>query len=160
MLKIISSFFNFILPIVRKAVVQVAADELSKAAYGNGRPARRYNRSTPYSNYVPRQRSARTRSSEAGKHEARSILRSEFHDVLLVAFDLRGRDARDVQTWLGDNLPEAGTFHGDADEIYLDSWWIANDERFIPSDTDSAVFVKKGSQEEARALLREHGLGN
>lgn len=44
------------------------------------------------------------------------------------------------------------------DGLVHESWWIAEDERNDGSDLDSAVFVKPGKQQEAVALLREHGL--
>lgn len=83
---------------------------------------------------------------------------AEFHDVLLVAFDIRGLDAERAHNWLMDGLPFVGTYPFISGDLVLDSWWVANDERFDGSDTDSAVFVRKGCQEQARALLREHGL--
>jgi hypothetical protein len=80
-----------------------------------------------------------------------------FHDVLLVAFDLSGPNAEDTHRWLMDNMPAPGP-GGDNDEIYLDAWWVADDDRFDGSDTDSAVFVPKGHQEHARAILDAHDL--
>lgn len=84
-------------------------------------------------------------------------LRSDFHDVLLVAFDLTGPNAHITQRWLMDNLPSPGR-GGEMDEIWLDDWWIANDERFTIDGRDSAVFVAKGNQEDARRILRKHGM--
>ena len=40
----------------------------------------------------------------------------------------------------------------------VDSWWVAEDERYDRSDNDSAVFVIPGLQDEARRLLDLHGL--
>lgn len=186
MRKYFASIFAFLVPILRTAIIQVAADELSRVAY----PARSRRRvyTGPYESYNRVGRAqARTREHGdlvatlrkergegrsyayiASKHDmaessVRSLLNPEpsiqgpFHDVLMVAFDLSGPDTENVHQWLMDNMPEAGA-HGDKDEIYLDSWWIANDERFDWTGTDSAVFVIKGKQEEARNLLREHGL--
>jgi len=42
--------------------------------------------------------------------------------------------------------------------VAVESWWIAEDERYDRSDNDSAVFIKPGKQREAVALLRKHGL--
>jgi len=83
-----------------------------------------------------------------------------FHDVLMVAFDLRGRSAEDVHYWLQERMPHGDSEYEDANrgEIRLDSWWVANDERFDGSDCDSAVFVSMGNQKAARALLRANGL--
>jgi len=83
-----------------------------------------------------------------------------FHDVIMVAFDLRGRSAKDVHYWLQERMPNGDSDYEDGNrgEIRLDSWWVANDERFDGSDCDSAVFVSMGKQAEARALLRQHGL--
>lgn len=81
-----------------------------------------------------------------------------FHDVIMVAFDLTAPNAKRGHEWLMSQMPAGGTVHGVRDEIYLDAWWVANDQRFDGSDCDSAVFVTKGNQSKARALLREHGL--
>lgn len=83
---------------------------------------------------------------------------AEFHDVLMVAFDIRGLTAQRAQEWLMDGLPDPGKYKFYDGDLVLDSWWFANDERFDGSDTDSAVFVRKGCQKQARKLLREHGL--
>lgn len=100
--------------------------------------------------------------------EAKSLIRfkrtnnSPFHDVLLVAFDVRGRSAEHVKKKLIDLLPSNSEISGFTDEsaqFEMDSWWIADDENGT-SDCDSAIFVTKGKQEEARQLLRENGLGN
>jgi hypothetical protein len=166
MYNLLLRLFRFLLPIVRQAAVQTAADELSKHAYG-GRPQRprvpynqmgyaRYDRNHP--------RPARpTFDANTGKamppaetigetHEGRG-----FHDVLRVAFDISGPNAKNTHEWLMANLPTPGEA-GDAGEIYLDSWHVANDERFDRSDCDSAVFVAMGNQNEARQVLREAGL--
>lgn len=85
--------------------------------------------------------------------------RGNFHDVLMVAFALDGDTPQAVHEWLMAQLPAGDHTHQTATgEVHLDSWWVANDERFDGSDCDSAVFVSMGKQKEARALLREHGL--
>lgn len=165
MSELIKRFFRFLLPIFRVAVVQVAADELTKLAYPDRRTSRadyldrRYH--TPYNRIAPRTRREAVRNVGRAVREADDIHfpNRKFQDVLMVAFDLTGPSAHNVHQWLQDNMPEPGE-HGDAGEIYLDSWWVANDLRFDGSDTDSAVFVAKGNQMEARALLSEHGLAN
>lgn len=164
MLKYLKAFFAFMLPIVRKAAVQIAADELTKAAYADGK-GNAVRRRTSYSRYdrpdtwrratddIPRQRAVAFDVETKGfTHEGR-----EFHDVLLVAFDISGPTHAEVCTWLRDNMPATG-LGGDRDEIYLDAWWIADDKSI--DDTDSAVFVKKGWQEKARRLLRLHNMAN
>lgn len=154
MYKHLKRFFLFLLPIVRKAAVQVLADELTRVAYPD-RPRRRY---TPYYDRRPSIRNRGRVVDSPNWHRAQMGLPEPvFHDVLLVAFDLRGPNAQATHEWLHENLPSPGT-GGDNDEINLDSWWVANDERFDGSDTDSAVFVPIGHQEEARVLLNEHGL--
>lgn len=174
MYKYITRFFAFLLPIIGKSIIQVAADELHKIAYPKrGRRLTSWEPTNPYTaqnrprtmadvDKLERQRLERRRYSEYEKNRARAdevhAAFGDFHDVLMVAFDIAGTDAKDVQTWLMDNMPPADKHYGDNDEIYLDSWWIANDERFDGSDTDSAVFVKKGKQQAARELLRDHGL--
>ena len=80
-----------------------------------------------------------------------------YHDVLLVAFDVTGNSLAQTQTALVNLLPKVSDLP-ESDDFGMDSWWIANDERIDRSDCDSAVFVKKGAQEEARRLLRKHGL--
>lgn len=75
-----------------------------------------------------------------------------YHDVIMIAFDITGISAYEAH----DNL--IGLMPDPDDLTWMDSFWVANDERFDGSDQDSAVFVRKGCQEEARKLLREHGL--
>lgn len=85
-------------------------------------------------------------------------LQTGFHDVLMVAFDLKGKSAYQVHTWLADQLPTLSEESYDGEHVHLDDWWIANDERFNHDDRDSAVFVPKGNQEAARNKLRQYGL--
>jgi hypothetical protein len=149
--------FAFLLPIVGKAVASVAADELNR--YVGPRPGRPYTR---YAHRPPTSRIQATRNVGRAVREARE-LDEKFHDVLMVAFDLKGPDAGLAHEWLHNQMPRPGDHLGrDNDDetvdITLDSWWVANDQRFDRSDTDSAVFVTKGKQKEARALLRMHGL--
>lgn len=163
-------FFLFLLPILRKAAVQVLADELTRVAYPETARRRRpyYSSLTHhYHPYAPR--STRYKSLSEARIErdnARKARRIQgyrgyhmdpkqtagFHDVLLVAFDLSGPNAQATHEWLHENLPSPGT-GGDNDEINLDSWWVANDDRFDGSDADSAVFVPFGKQAQARDWL-------
>lgn len=40
------------------------------------------------------------------------------------------------------------------------AWWICHDDREDRSDRDSAVFVTKGNEAQAQAVLRAAGLAN
>lgn len=161
MYKYITRFFFWLFPIVKQALVQVLAEEIHKFAYPD-RPYRRLE-PTPYTRYArpPRTRREAVRNVGRAVREADALTHEgrQFHDVLLVAFDISGPSARETHQWLMDNMPSTG-LGGDTDEIYLDAWWVANDERFDRSDTDSAVFVHKGYQGQARNLLRENEIGN
>lgn len=146
---------RFLLPIFKTAAVQVAADELNKLAYPNPRRSFRY---TPYNRYD-------RRSQRVGPNPfvEKKGTDPQFHDVLLVAFDLTGPSANLVHEWLHNQMPATGDHmaRGEDDEtvnVNLDSWWVANDERFDGSDCDSAVFVSKGNQKTARKVLRLDGL--
>lgn len=145
MISYIARFFKFLLPILGRAAMQVAADELTRHAY----PERRKRVSPSRAMREPSEKAVHTVETNGVSHK--------YHDVIMVAFDLEGSNIEDVHNWLMDQMPETGT-HGDAGEIYLDSWWVANDERFDRSDCDSAVFVTKGAQVEARELLHAEGL--
>ena len=163
MRKFFAGLLAFMLPIVRKAAIQTLADELTKHAYPEG-TRRRYQPNaysrlgrSYYDNIPPQRRRPRVENFDV-ETTGYTHAGKPFHDVLMVAFDISGPSAREAHRWLMDNMPSAGT-GGDNDEIYLDSWWVANDERFDgDSDTSSAVFVKKGNQEQARVLLALHGL--
>jgi hypothetical protein len=145
MYNIIKQFFAWLFPIVRIAVIQVAAEELDKLAYPDRRRRRpTYTGRTGYRPYYGPTRDVFEKPAN-----------EKFHDVLMVAFDLKGPNAQNVHQWLMDQMPETGD-HGDFGEINLDAWWVANDERFDGSDTDSAVFVPKGQQNECRQILAEH----
>lgn len=169
MIKYIKTFFLWLLPILRSAGIQVAADELARVAYSDRvRKPRTYG-SRDYTPYGFRPRTRReavrnvgraVREAEEFKQPFNMVDNKPFHDVLMVAFDLKGRSARDVHEWLQSVMPGGDSTykslnHGD---IHLDSWWVANDERFDRSDCDSAVFVSKGNQRVARQLLRDAGL--
>lgn len=167
MSKYIASFFSFLFPILRSAIVQVAADELDRLAYPNRRPRPPFN----YTSYNRQRRPEAKRVNNTHRPfqhyspVARPQSADQFHDVLLVAFDLTGPNAEVVHEWLHNQMPAVGDHlaRGENDgtvTVNLDSWWVANDERFDRSDNDSAVFVHKGSQDIARRMLREEGLGS
>lgn len=79
--------------------------------------------------------------------------------VILVALDVVAPDRpiahRTVTTQLQRVPLGAGPFQADA---YVDSWWVAEDDRTDGSDNDSAVFVPMGSQPAASRLLHETGV--
>lgn len=152
MSKYIASFFSILFPILRSAIAQVAADELDRLAHSGRRPKSRYNR--------PRRPEVRRSNDTHRPFQHYSPIQSStegFHDVLMVAFDITGRTAEQVHKWLQAQMPTPDSYPND---VSLDSWWVANDERFDRSDNDSAVFVHKGYQEQARHLLRENEIGN
>jgi hypothetical protein len=169
----IKQFFGFLFPIFRTTVVQIAADTLYEIAYPNDRRDRRgtgYRRYTPASGRYGRQFNSsifeqaarRSRSTveeleetykDYGKTEEQKSER--FHDVLMVAFDITGPNAAVVSEWLSNHMPAARGY--ETDDINIDAWWIA-DDIVGDSDCDSAIFVAKGNQVEARRLLRQHGL--
>lgn len=143
MYKLIAQIIKMIAEILGTAFLRAAADEFTKKAYGSSYPRRR-----PFN--VDREIS-RTRS----EREATS-----YHDVLMMAFDITGPNAAIVHEWLFQHMPDVGeqeiTLEGETFTVNLDSTWIADDD--APGDLDSAVFVRKGDQAEARRLLRMHGL--
>lgn len=62
--------------------------------------------------------------------------------TILVAFTVYAPTWEQAQARLMRQLPSPD--HPGVDGI--DSWWIAEDERYDGSDNDSAVFVPKGKQ--------------
>lgn len=59
--------------------------------------------------------------------------------TILVAFTVYAPDWTAAQATLMRQLPKPGSND-------IDSWWIAEDERYDGSDNDSAVFVPMGKQ--------------
>lgn len=55
-------------------------------------------------------------------------------------------------------MPKPQSCSEDQQIFTVDSWWVAEDERYDRSDNDSAVFVTPGNQQEATNLLRREGL--
>lgn len=159
MLAYIKAFFAFLLPIVRTAAVQAAADELARAAYPERRPSRTsYNRySRPgYRRLDDRYAARIPRIRDYAEKDAEETTGSGFHDVLMVAFDISGPSRTVVEAFINNHMPSVEEEHPTG--VNLDSWWIADDDRLEHGDCDSAVFVKKGCQEEARELLRKQSL--
>lgn len=62
--------------------------------------------------------------------------------TILVAFTVHAPTMEQAQARLMGRLPNP---EADGHEV-IDSWWIAEDERYDGSDNDSAVFVPKGKQ--------------
>ena len=61
--------------------------------------------------------------------------------TILVAFTVHAPTMEQAQQRLMVQLPG-----GVPDLNHVDSWWIAEDERYDGSDNDSAVFVPMGKQ--------------
>ena len=69
--------------------------------------------------------------------------------VVLVAFEVEARSMAVAQRILMNYwLPEPSSTGGD-----IESWWIAEDERYDGSDCDSAVFVPVGMQAATTRLI-------
>lgn len=82
--------------------------------------------------------------------------------VILVAVVVDHDGSREeAELWLHERLNEPAfrmQTHAVTGGPYVDSWWIAEDERHDRSDLDSAVFVVPGQQVEARNVLLGKGL--
>ena len=75
-------------------------------------------------------------------------------NVILVAFDVTAPDRRQAQDVLKSGLQATRQGPGPFGAVqYVESWWIAEDDRTDGSDSDSAVFVNVGEQERAAAVL-------
>ena len=73
--------------------------------------------------------------------------------IVLVAFEVCADDMEDAQRQLMDKLLPTAPFPRRYTE-WLDSWWIAMDERYDRSDLESAVFVPSYmTQVQARGFL-------
>ena len=166
MLKYLKQLFMFLAPIFKTAAIQVAADELNKKAYPTRRPGfRTYER--PRASYAQKPRSytdkvdpsyeeARTGKFRPDANYETARAAKQYHDVVMVAFDIAGPNALLVQSVLEGLMPATGNHN---EGVGIDAWWIADDV-VGNSDCDSAVFVKPGKQREARQLLRDHGLAS
>lgn len=77
--------------------------------------------------------------------------------VIIVAFGVTAESRKEAEEFLHGALPRPNeTVPLPAQRI--EDWWVAEDERYDRSDNDSAVFCIPGKQQEARDLLRAHGL--
>lgn len=163
MKKYIAMIVAFIAPILGKAFLQSAADELARVAYPPTERRRypAYNRRpSSYSGHNRVGENPFTSFTQKGTGRKATVPTHEldaFHDVLMVAFDIRGTDRETVEAFIQNYMPITGRQMFNGKNVNLDSFWIADDDSF-DSDCDSAVFVSKGNQAKARELLREHGL--
>lgn len=72
--------------------------------------------------------------------------------VFLVAVTMEDPDREHAQARLMAYLPQPQGHYG------LQSWWIAEDDRLDGSDNDSAIFCRKGWQDQALRHLNDVGL--
>lgn len=160
MYKYIRSFFALLLPILGKAVTRAIVDEAVNFAYKDEpkRMSFAQAKAAHPSNGVNRIRPRTMEEVDILERERIERVKSEqFHDVLMVAFDITGPNVEVVKQFLYNYMPICDDTIFQGHRINLDSFWIADDTAG-DSDCDSAVFVSKGNQEAARGLLREHGL--
>lgn len=170
------AFLKWLLPIVRQATIQVAADTLTEAAYPKRRGTRygfnQYNRKVSRSGYNRYGVSAADEEADRlqGERERREIealrkyaekdveltktlwqqnVKHGYHDVLLVAFDISAPNPVIAQEFLKTHMPAATDYAPSG--VSIDSWWIADDN--ADGDCDSAIFVAKGRQGEAREFM-------
>jgi hypothetical protein len=78
----------------------------------------------------------------------------------LIAFQIGDEESPEFRAqsarWLYDLLGDfPGKVNDNNDDMEIECWWHAADERFDRSDNDSAVFVTKGQEGNAYALLRD-----
>lgn len=79
--------------------------------------------------------------------------------TIIVAFVVHADTRDQAQRMLMPMLPR-GPVAGqlwEAGGEYIDSWWIAEDDRLDGSDCDSAVFVPMGTQSWRRAVVEGGG---
>lgn len=163
---LIKKLLAFLLPFLRQATLEIVAESASRLAYPDNR-RRGY---TSYNRMAPPTRRQATINVGRAVREANAVTFTQkgsgakmtvnpnerFHDVLMIAFDISGPSQALVEAFLMNYLPGAGTHVYHKNKFNLDAYWVADDNS--DDDCDSAVFVAKGKQEEARALLRQHGL--
>ena len=171
MYEFIKRFFAWLLPLIKDAAAVIIAEEVEKFVFAKtDRPTPR----TTYrrGGYIPPQNRTRPPEStvnkirrDAGMTAPEGYIKgfdvetsgTDYHDVIMVAFDITARSQNAAYEWLADNMPTAENYKSFAGDINLDSWWIADDNNTF-SDCDSAVFVHKGNQAVARHILRTRGL--
>jgi hypothetical protein len=79
--------------------------------------------------------------------------------VILVAVSVTAPTREIAEAHLHIALPRP-TYIPEGTAAFVDSWWVAEDDRRDGSDNDSAVFVNPGRQAQAYALLESVGLAN
>lgn len=147
--KYLAMLFAFLFPVVKRAAEAAIADEIWKWIHKH----------EPKACVCPAHKPVQKNRPKRNMPEPKTYAETgQFHDVLLVAFDVSGQNKRDVHRWLHAQMPKPSLSYDPRETAFLDSWWIANDDRFDGSDCDSAVFVTKGNQEQARITLRSVGL--
>lgn len=70
--------------------------------------------------------------------------------IILVAFEVDADNRIHAEQVVRTAMPIPGRQHVFGS---LESWWVAEDDRHDGSDNDSAVFVRPGNQNRARAVL-------
>lgn len=151
---LIKRFIAFLLPILGKAALQTTADVITNIAYPDKKVRTRSG--ARYNYYAPRTAVEQDEKHDSLTYEDLYKQKDRYHDVLMVAFDITGPNMHAVHEWLYNNMPSPTN---PDDEIYLDAWWIADDDA-PENDCDSAVFVRKGDQASAREYLRDGGYTN
>lgn len=66
--------------------------------------------------------------------------------VILVAVSVVAETRESAELYLHHRLPRPGDELPETGGTYVESWWVAEDDRRDGSDNDSAVFVPKGTQ--------------
>lgn len=173
-LQTILTFLKMVGIISAQAAVEALTDAVVDGDPRTRRPG--YRRLSPgyrrYGGYGPRPYSGPTRDvfekstdqsirdeqSRVNRIRRQQLEDRRYHDVVLIAFDITGPNQATVYETLESIIPQNVR---DGQEIgnsgcTIDSWWIADDD-YDGADCDSAVFVKKGRQIPARAVLRNSG---
>jgi hypothetical protein len=75
--------------------------------------------------------------------------------TFLVAVTVAGGTREEAELLLHRELPGVG-HDGEPEGVpYIESWWVAEDDRRDRSDNDSAVFVPKGEKGRVLRILRD-----
>ncbi len=81
--------------------------------------------------------------------------------VILLAVVVAAPSRKEAEEYLHTRpslAPEG--WSGEQTTPVIDSWWVAEDERYDGSDNDSAVFVVPGTQRQSRSVLLREGLAH
>ena len=89
--------------------------------------------------------------------ECGQVLPAEEH-VIVVAFSVLADSREDAMSnLLGEVLPGGReTEANELDGYGTIGWWFAEDDRIVPSDNDSAIFVPQGSQRDLRGVVKSY----